>query len=1059
MGNLQIFKCLIHRGRSKNRRSPHPSLKKLIQSDPILLILFFYIILAPTYAYAQAAGIVITESGYKPTPIGKKVMFFLTPKNMTFDEVKILPKEAFSLSRKPILNFGFNNNNCWIKFKIKNNAVTTDSLISISYGLLDEIELYYFPSSEPDHVTKIKTGDYLQLSTRPIKHRKFLFPVNLYAETQVYIKVKSTGVLTVPIRIWKLYDFIEHDRKITILYSLHYGMMLIIIFYNFFIYLATKDKRFAIYVLHVISTLFVLLGLNGFVNEIWPNFPTWNNQSLGFFLGSYFISLLLFTSSFLKIETFYPKLNQKLNISVLFLGVFTISSLFIPYVKIIKIYAYMGIIIPIFTIILSLSLIKKFKPSLYFSAATFMLLIGTLTVALMDFGLLPNNALVNITPQVGITAEILILSIGLALKINSMKSKIAIRNQELIRLNNLKDNFLVTTTHELKTPLHGIIGLADSIRSGGYGKIPKEVHSTLSIIINSAQRLSILVNDILDVQRLEYKDIKLELQAFDLNKVVSVIDVLSRPLLKNKQVRIINNVPPEKCYVYADMNRTYQVIQNLVSNACKYTYSGIIEISAELQGFATIAVKVMDTGIGVTKRDQERIFEPFEQINPYNTENRGTGLGLSIAKRLIELQSGQITLKSKEGKGSEFSFTLPSASPVELGNYDDTNLIRYCNAVTNFDENKNLQNDTPPGSNFILIIDDELINLKIISNYLQMNNYEVHSCRSGEEALLFLNKRKPDLIILDIMMPGVNGFSICEKVRKKYNQLEVPIIFVTAKNQVTDLVHGYSLGANDYLTKPFVKNELLARVRCQLSITQARDRMVKLRNFANKIHQFKNVDILIKELFYHIAEDEKVNSAAIFQNSRLMKCTSDKQAYVTNFEKWKIEGALPDNYISLDLEEMRNYHLMIELKPESTLLDTEYFKNLKSQAEIIVQNFKRLIGDVYFIDDIHIVANRKKYIKFIKTEDGQTALYEDENDSVIYLKSSLNTLECFFSDILIRVNRFCLINPKKILGIDKSFDQTGKKHKVKVNVDGEIITISDNLLNTFPPVLMKKFLK
>ena len=209
----------------------------------------------------------------------------------------------------------------------------------------------------------------------------------------------------------------------------------------------------------------------------------------------------------------------------------------------------------------------------------------------------------------------------------------------------------------------------------------------------------------------------------------------------------------------------------------------------------------------------------------------------------------------------------------------------------------------------------------------------------------------------------------------------------------------------------------------------------------------------------HIAEDEKVNSAAIFQNSRLMKCTSDKQAYVTTFEKWKVEGILPDNYISLNLEEMRNYHLIIELKPESTPLDAEYFKNLKSQAEIIVQNFKRLIGDVYFIDDIHIVANRKKYVKFIKTEDGQTALYEDENDSIIYLKSSLNTLECFFSDLLIRVNRFCLINPKKILGIDKSFDPTSKKHKVTVNVDGEIITISDNLLNTFPPVLMKKFLK
>ena len=201
MGNLQIFKCLIHRGRSKNRRSPHASVRKLIQSDPILLILFFYIILAPTYAHAQAAGIIITESGYKPTPIGKKVRFFLTPKNMTFDEVKSLPKEAFSLSSQSVLNFGFNNNNCWIKFKVNNKAITTDYFLSISYGLLDDIELYYFSPNDQNNVTKIKTGDYLKLSTRPIKHKNFLFPVNFYGETQVYLKVKSTGVLTVPIRI------------------------------------------------------------------------------------------------------------------------------------------------------------------------------------------------------------------------------------------------------------------------------------------------------------------------------------------------------------------------------------------------------------------------------------------------------------------------------------------------------------------------------------------------------------------------------------------------------------------------------------------------------------------------------------------------------------------------------------------------------------------------------------------------------------------------------------------------------------------------------------------
>ena len=970
-----------------------------------------------------------------------------------------LKPAKYSAHHRSILNLGYNSKNCWIKFSIKNQRLEQDYLLEINYGLLDYVDLYYFETDIPNNITKIKTGDRLPLSTRPIKHRKFLFPIKVINEVTVYVRVKTTGTLTVPLKVWVPYDFFGFDRKCIILYALHYGMIIVMILYNLFIYIATKDKAYAIYVLHVSTIMFTELGLNGFINEIWPHSPIWNNQSIGFFIGLYFWSLLLFTRSFLKLKKFYPKINKIINISLFFLGGLAIISLIIPYARLIKIYGGLGIIIPVLLIFLTSSLVQKYKPSRYFLAATVILMLGTLTVALMHFGYLPNTALVVSAPQIGITLEIIILSFGLALKINAMKDKIEIRNQELVRLNSIKDNFLATTTHELKTPLHGILGLADSIKTGSYGPIPNEVQSTLSIIIDSAQRLSILVNDILDLQRMEYKDVKLELQAFDLNKIINVIDVLSRPLLKNKQVRIINNVIPENCYVYADMNRTYQIVENLVSNACKYTYSGVIEISAELQGIATILIKITDTGIGIPKENQKRIFEPFEKINPYGTQDASTGLGLSIAKRLVELQGGEITLKSKEGKGSEFSFTLCAASPVEKRG-DDTSLIRYGTAIKNFEEKNEDEfytNDTAPDG-LILIIDDELVNLKIISNYLRMNNYKTHSCRSGQEALLFLNKNKPDLILLDIMMPGVDGFSICKKIRKKYNQLEIPIIFVTAKDQITDLVHGYSLGANDYLTKPFMKNELIARVKCQLSISQAKNRMTKLRDFANKLHQFKNIDILIKELFSYIAGDEKVCTAAIFQNDRLIKCTSNnKQEYISKFEKWKTEDIIPDNYIFLDLEEIRSHLLMIELKPEATPFDSEYFMNLKSQAEIIVQNFKRLIGDVYFIDDIHIVANQKKHIRFIKTEDGQTALYEDKNDSVVYLKSSLNTLECFFSDVLIRVNRFCLINPKKILGIEKEFDKTGKKNKTTVNLDGEMITISDNMLNAIPEDIIKKF--
>ena len=150
---------------------------------------------------------------------------------------------------------------------------------------------------------------------------------------------------------------------------------------------------------------------------------------------------------------------------------------------------------------------------------------------------------------------------------------------------------------------------------------------------------------------------------------------------------------------------------------------------------------------------------------------------------------------------------------------------------------------------------------------------------------------------------------------------------------------------------------------------------------------------------------------------------------------------------------------MIELTIGASILDTEYFKNLKTQAEIIIHNFRQLISDTYFIEDVHVITALKKHIRFIKAQGGQIALYEDDQDGIVYLKSSLNTIECLFYDILVRINRSVLINPKKIQGVDKEFDAKGKKARTIINVDGEIFAISENMIDALPKDIKKKFLK
>ena len=307
------------------------------------------------------------------------------------------------------------------------------------------------------------------------------------------------------------------------------------------------------------------------------------------------------------------------------------------------------------------------------------------------------------------------------------REEISNQNIELNRLSNLKDEFLSNTTHELKTPLHGIMGIADGLKDGVAGKLNEKVKSSLSIIINSAQRLSLLVNDILDVQRLKNQDVILKLTSFDLTRVVDFVVSVSQPLLKDKPVELKSSIPPETFFMHADSNRLHQVIQNLVSNACKFTDVGSIEISAKIVNDMAY-ISVTDTGKGISREDQKRIFKRFERVEHMTA---GSGLGLSISKSLVELHGGSTFLESTLGEGSRLSFTMPmGAKVIQDEEMQLPKMISYIN------ETEVLSEITPElNGQQILVVDDEPVNLKVITDYLTMSNYKVHQCASGQSAV------------------------------------------------------------------------------------------------------------------------------------------------------------------------------------------------------------------------------------------------------------------------------------------------------------------------------------
>ena len=394
----------------------------------------------------------------------------------------------------------------------------------------------------------------------------------------------------------------------------------------------------------------------------------------------------------------------------------------------------------------------------------------------------------------------------------------------LKQVDQLKDQFLANTSHELRTPLNGIIGLTESLKDGAAGKLPNKAVENLDMITNSGRRLSHLINDILDFSKLKNKDLVLSISPVDVHAVAQVILKLSEPLVADKNIILINNIDKDVPLVDADENRLQQILHNLIGNAIKFTHEGKVSIGTEVVQ-KEVAITVSDTGIGIKKEKFESIFDSFEQgdgsaIREYG----GTGLGLSVTKKLVELHNGTISVKSEVGKGSSFTFTLPISSTKRADfksnkSYNDEKLSSLENVSPDITNQNQHKDSVQPSKGHILIVDDEAVNRRVLENHLKLAGYNITEASNGSEAINQINGDiKFDLVLLDIMMPGMSGFEVCENIREKYLSSELPVVMLTAKNRVSDLVSGFNAGANDYLTKPFSKNELLSRIKTHLNL-------------------------------------------------------------------------------------------------------------------------------------------------------------------------------------------------------------------------------------------------
>lgn len=399
-------------------------------------------------------------------------------------------------------------------------------------------------------------------------------------------------------------------------------------------------------------------------------------------------------------------------------------------------------------------------------------------------------------------------------------------NERLQQLDRMKDEFLANTSHELRTPLQGIIGLSESILDRYATAMPADCKDCIGMIVLSGRRLGNLVDDLLDFSKMKDHQLRLEQEAVDLHAMVSLVFTLLRPLKPEADIKLINEVPTDLPLVWADESRTQQVLHNLIGNALKFTDSGHITVTTE-QEDDQILISITDTGIGIPASQQEAIFQSFSQVAETIHQNRGgSGLGLAVSSQIVKLHGSQLQLASKPGEGSRFYFSLPLAREEQLANRSRSlkdEVVRMQKSLA--PRIHQVETVSKPKEPFhILIVDDEPVNRQVMVH--QLHEFHVHQASNGRQALgLFASGQRFDLMLLDVMMPGLNGYEVCRQLRAQFESHELPIIILTAKTQIQDLREGFHAGANDFITKPFHREELLSRIRTHLQLLKANRRL------------------------------------------------------------------------------------------------------------------------------------------------------------------------------------------------------------------------------------------
>ncbi|WP_249897235.1 ATP-binding protein [Paenibacillus sp. PK3_47] len=601
--------------------------------------------------------------------------------------------------------------------------------------------------------------------------------------------------------------------------------------YAIILYLISpRQKALLYFTLMVLCAILSILSDDDRLLMVWlPLDNGWSLKLLRLaYIGTFFFMLHLARS------LLYPRVRFKwLRILNLMSAIFAGSLLAVPSSS--AVFALLSHLYGILLIAVALGIFVIIYKSFmsYEDGTIFLLLAITSIFSSISWGVIKNNSTAGFSFY---PLDLIIAFLGFATywfrRYFWNAEQTARLAESLQRSIKQKDDFLANTSHELKNPLHGIMNIAEAVLTSEKDNLQAKNAEDLRLLITVGRRMSLLLNDLLDLSQLRESNIQLKMTSLRIQSLASgVLDML-RFMTGGKDIELRMDIPDNFPEVTGDEQRVIQILFNLLQNAVKYTEKGTVSVYAEVQR-QTARIHIMDTGIGMDKETQIRVFEPYEQGDSGMTAmGGGIGLGLSISKGLVHLHGGSLSVSSSPGQGSIFTFTLQLAKGQTAAAEESVTQASAVPvpALDSYERNRD-ESAFQPASSLkpkVLAVDDDPVNLKVLHSLLSADHFEITAVSGGYEALQLLDADSWDLVISDVMMPVMSGYELTRRIRERFTVTELPVLLLTARNQPDDIYAGFLSEANDYVTKPVNAMELRMRARSLTDMKQSVTRQLRL---------------------------------------------------------------------------------------------------------------------------------------------------------------------------------------------------------------------------------------